>query len=53
MPFNNYHTVLQFASLSYVVMLIASWLFIDQNITPVHLLGSIVVGLGAFLISES
>ena len=42
-----------FASLSYVVMLIASWQLFNENITPVRLLGSIVVGLGVFLISQS
>jgi drug/metabolite transporter (DMT)-like permease len=42
-----------FASLSYVVMLIASWQLFNENITPVRLLGTVVVGLGVFLISQS
>ena len=42
-----------FASLSYVVMLIASWQLFNENITPVRLLGTMVVGLGVFLISQS
>lgn len=42
-----------FASLSYVIMLVASWLLFSENITPVRLLGTIVVGLGVFLISQS
>ena len=39
-----------FASLSYVVMLIASWLFFKENITPVRLLGTLVICLGVFII---
>lgn len=42
-----------FASLSYVLMLAASWLLFNENITMVRLLGSMVVGLGVFLISRS
>jgi drug/metabolite transporter (DMT)-like permease len=42
-----------FASLSYVVMLAASWFLFNENITPARLLGTIVVGLGVFLISQS
>ena len=42
-----------FASLSYVLMLIASWLLFSENITPVRLLGTMVVGMGALLISQS
>ena len=42
-----------FASLSYVVMLLASWRLFDENISPLRLLGTVVVGLGVFLISRS
>ena len=42
-----------FASLSYVLMLIASWLLFSENITPVRLLGTMVVGMGVLLISQS
>lgn len=42
-----------FASLSYVVMLTASWQLFNENITPMRLLGSLVVCLGVFLISRS
>jgi len=42
-----------FASLSYVVMLVASWLIFHENITPLRLLGALVVGLGVFIISRS
>jgi drug/metabolite transporter (DMT)-like permease len=42
-----------FASLSYVVMLAASWFLFHENITPLRLLGTVVVGLGVFLISRS
>jgi drug/metabolite transporter (DMT)-like permease len=42
-----------FASLSYIVMLIASRGLFDENISPLRLLGTIVVGLGVLLISRS
>ena len=42
-----------FASLSYVVMLIAAWQLFNENITPFRLLGTLVVCLGVFLISRS
>jgi uncharacterized membrane protein len=42
-----------FASLSYVVMLVASWLLFKENISIARLLGTAVVGLGVFLISRS
>ena len=42
-----------FASLSYVVMLTASWLLFNENITSLRLLGTVVIGLGVFLISRS
>jgi drug/metabolite transporter (DMT)-like permease len=42
-----------FASLSYVVMLSASWMLFNENITPVRLLGTLIVGLGVFIISRS
>jgi drug/metabolite transporter (DMT)-like permease len=42
-----------FASLSYVVMLIASWQLFDENITVLRLLGTLIVCLGVFIISRS
>ena len=42
-----------FASLSYIVMLTASWLLFNEHITPMRVLGSVVVGLGVLLISRS
>jgi drug/metabolite transporter (DMT)-like permease len=42
-----------FASLSYVVMLVASWLLFQENISLMRLLGTLVVGVGVFLISRS
>jgi len=42
-----------FASLSYVLMLAASWFLFRENITAVRLLGTVVVGIGVFLISRS
>ena len=42
-----------FASLSYVIMLIAAWQLFNESITPLRLLGTGVVILGVFLISRS
>lgn len=42
-----------FASLSYVIMLIASWLIFHENITPLRLLGTGVIAFGVFIISRS
>jgi len=42
-----------FASLSYVVMLAASWLLFGENITPLRITGTLIVCLGVFLISRS
>ncbi|MBN1218147.1 MAG: EamA family transporter [Anaerolineae bacterium] len=42
-----------FASLSYIVMLVASWLVFSENITPLRLLGTLIICLGVFLISRS
>jgi drug/metabolite transporter (DMT)-like permease len=42
-----------FASLSYVVMLAASWLLFYEDITVMRLLGTAIVALGVFLISRS
>lgn len=42
-----------FASLSYVVMLLAAWILFDEHITPLRLLGTLIVGIGVMLISRS
>lgn len=42
-----------FASLSYLVMLLASWQLFNEDITPFRLMGTLVVCLGVFLISRS
>ena len=42
-----------FASLSYVIMLAASWWLFNENITPTRLLGTLIVALGVFVISRS
>ena len=42
-----------FASLSYVVMLAASWLLFHENITPMRLAGTLIVALGVLVISRS
>jgi len=39
-----------FASLSYVVMLVASWMMFDEKITLTRLLGTVVIGIGVLLI---
>jgi drug/metabolite transporter (DMT)-like permease len=42
-----------FASLSYVVMLAASWRLFGEDITVMRVLGSAAIMLGVFLISRS
>ena len=42
-----------FASLSYVVMLVASWMMFDEKITLGRLIGTVVIGIGVFLISRN
>lgn len=42
-----------FASISYVIMLLASWLLFDENISLLRLAGSVVIILGVILISRS
>lgn len=42
-----------FASLSYVIMFLASWLLLNETITPMRIVGTLVVGIGVFLISRS
>jgi drug/metabolite transporter (DMT)-like permease len=42
-----------FASLSYVLMLAASWLLFGEQITALRLLGTLVVCSGVFLIARS
>ncbi len=42
-----------FASLSYIVMLLASWLLFQENITPLRILGTLVIGAGVILIGFS
>jgi multidrug transporter EmrE-like cation transporter len=39
-----------FASLSYMVMLVASWIMFDEKITLSRVLGTIVIGAGVLLI---
>lgn len=42
-----------FASLSYLLMLLASWSFFSEHITPLRLIGTLIIGLGVFLTSRS
>jgi len=42
-----------FASFNYVVMLVASWLMFDEQITLSRLLGTLVIGIGVLLISRN
>lgn len=42
-----------FASLSYVVMLIAAWRLFDENISLPRLIGTLIIGAGVLLISRS
>jgi multidrug transporter EmrE-like cation transporter len=42
-----------FASLSYVIMLVASWLLFAENFSWGRLMGAVVIGIGVFLISRT
>jgi len=42
-----------FASLSYVIMLVASWMMFNEQITLTRILGSVVIGIGVLLISRN
>ncbi len=42
-----------FASLSYIVMLAAGWQIFNEDISPLRLMGTFVVGLGVLLIARS
>ena len=42
-----------FASLSYIVMLIASWQIFNENISFSRLLGTFIIGIGVYFISRS
>lgn len=42
-----------FASLSYVVMLVASWLMFNEEITVSRIIGTVVIGIGVLFIYKS
>jgi drug/metabolite transporter (DMT)-like permease len=42
-----------FVSLSYVVMLLASWQLFQEDLSAVRLIGTLVIILGVFMISRS
>jgi drug/metabolite transporter (DMT)-like permease len=42
-----------FASLSYVLMLIASWQLFNETITPLRLIGTLVIAIGVLVVSRS
>lgn len=42
-----------FASLSYIIMLLASWQLFNESISLMRLAGTLVIGIGVFLISRS
>lgn len=42
-----------FASLGYIIMLLASWQLFNEHISPLRLLGTLIIGFGVFLISRS
>lgn len=42
-----------FASLSYIVMLLASWQIFNEQISLLRIAGTIVIGIGILLISRS
>jgi multidrug transporter EmrE-like cation transporter len=41
-----------FASLSYVLMFLASWLFLNEQITMLRIIGSLVIILGVIIVSR-
>lgn len=41
-----------FASLSYVLMFLASWLFLNEQITMLRIIGSLVIILGVVIVSR-
>lgn len=41
-----------FASLSYIVMLIASWQLLSEQITPPRVIGTMIIAAGVFVISR-
>lgn len=42
-----------FASLQYAIMLVVSWKLFGEQVTPLRLLGTLVIGVGVFLVSRS
>jgi drug/metabolite transporter (DMT)-like permease len=42
-----------FASLSYIIMLVASWSLFKEDISLLRLIGTLVIGLGVLIISRS
>lgn len=42
-----------FASLSYVFMLVASWMMFDEKITLSRIVGTVVIGIGVLLIYKN
>ena len=42
-----------FASLSYIIMLVAAWLLFDEKIAVSRLIGTCVIGIGVLLISRN
>jgi drug/metabolite transporter (DMT)-like permease len=42
-----------FASLSYIIMLVASWSLFKEDISLLRLIGTLVIGLGVVIISRS
>ena len=39
-----------FASLSYLIVLVASWVLLNEKISPFRLIGTVVIGIGVLLI---
>jgi drug/metabolite transporter (DMT)-like permease len=42
-----------FASLSYVIMLVASWRIFQEDISLIRVIGTLVIGLGVILVSRT
>ncbi len=42
-----------FASLSYIIMLTASWLLFGESITPLRIIGTLIIASGVLVVSRS
>ena len=41
-----------FASLSYIIMLLASWQLLNEQITPTRLIGTLIIAIGVIVVAR-